>query len=192
LPFTYFENYKAPQIIDKLFWGRSDLVYTYALLYFKKGSKTQTLMHHLKYKNKADLGIQLGEMIGNRLMNDGENKIDFLVPVPLHPRKQFKRGYNQSERLAKGLSNKWGIPINDKTLIRGSNAQSQTKKGRYGRWTNVSEAFLIKDFKTLENKHVALIDDVITTGATLESCVQLLQSKVKGIRVSIICLAVTV
>jgi competence protein ComFC len=192
LPFTYFENYNEPQLIDKLFWGRADLVSTYALLFFKKDSSTQTLMHQLKYKNKVNLGIYLGKMLAQKYSTDTNTMIDFLVPIPLHPLKKYKRGYNQSECLAAGISEIWNIEVNASSLLRGVNAESQTKKGRYGRWNNVSDAFVLADKTKLENKHIALIDDVITTGATIEACVKLLQSEVKGIKISIICLAVAV
>jgi competence protein ComFC len=192
LPFTFFENYEEPHLIDKLFWGRIDLVSTYALLFFQKESTTQTLMHHLKYKNKANLGNYLGDMLARRICRESILDIDFLVPIPLHPKKKYIRGYNQSECLAIGMAENLKIEINTTTLLRGVNAESQTKKGRYGRWDNVSDVFLIKNKETLEHKHIALIDDVITTGATIESCVKLLQSEIIGIRISVICLAVAV
>ena len=190
LPFTFFENSTTPTSLDKLFWGRVTLESTFALFAFEQNNATQKLLHQLKYKNKPQLGIFLGEMIASRLTNTVG--IDFLLPVPLHSKKQYKRGYNQSEQLAIGLSNRWNVQVNTSVLLRVQNAESQTKQGRFGRWGNVAEAFSCLNGAALENKHIALIDDVTTTGATLEACVKLLQKEIKGIKISVICLAVTV
>jgi competence protein ComFC len=190
LPFTFFENSLEPTPLDKLFWGRVTLESSFALLKFEQNSATQKLLHELKYKNKPQLGVLLGEIISSRLNNN--LSVDFLVPIPLHPKKQYQRGYNQSEQLAIGLGERWGVAVNSTALLRGVNAESQTKQGRFGRWGNVAEAFSCKDVTMLENKHIALIDDVTTTGATLEACVKLLQKEIKGVKISVICLAITV
>lgn len=158
------------------FWGRLPLQAAASLFYFIKGGRAQQLIHQLKYNHKPAVGIQLGQSFGNHLKNSPLfQRIDYIVPVPLHPKKQHQRGYNQSETFAQGLSSSMGIPCFAHALERGNFTQSQTRKGRMERMKNVMEAFKLKDGKTLRGKHVLLVDDVITTGATLEACgIQLL------------------
>ncbi|MEL6864495.1 MAG: phosphoribosyltransferase family protein, partial [Bacteroidota bacterium] len=153
------------------FWGRIDLKAGAALYYFSKGGRTQQLIHHLKYSGKKEIGLKLGQLYGKMLLESPYFKgIDVIIPVPLHPRKQKKRGYNQSDWFAKGLSESMNCPWYAHGLQRIHMANSQTQKSRLERLVNVSQAFEVKNRALLEGKHILLVDDVLTTGATLEAC----------------------
>jgi len=131
----------------------------------------QQLIHQLKYKGNQEIGIYLGKLMGEQLLNSGRfNHIDVIIPLPMHPDKQKKRGYNQAEILANGLSQKMNIPVLNKIILRSKKTSTQTKKQRLERWTNVDGTFEIQNVQSIIGKHILLIDDVITTGATLEAC----------------------
>jgi ComF family protein len=190
LHYTYFETYKESSPLDELFWGRVFLKSTFSLLYFSKKNATQELIHSIKYQNNQQLAIAMGEKMAEKLsLKWVESMPDCFIPVPLHPKKKFKRGYNQSELLAKGLSNKLTIPVETKLLTRSKNTKTQTKKGKMERWDNVDNIFDVIHPEDWKNKHLCIIDDVITTGATLESCVRILQQKIEGCEVSVVSLA---
>lgn len=174
------------ETLEKLFWGRVDVENVIALLNYQKGNQTQKILHQLKYHNKTKLAIHFGEMIGELITNS--NNIDFLIPVPLHPKKQRIRGFNQAKVIANGIHTTTNIPINEKILIRNTFNSSQTNFSKFDRWDNVKSIFSIVKPELLKNKHVVLIDDVLTTGATIEACVQELL-KVEGCKVSIAVLA---
>jgi len=160
--------------INKVFWGRVKIEMAASFYVFSKKSKVQNLLHHLKYKGLKEVGPVVGRLFGYDLKNSEYfNGIDFIVPVPLHKKKLKKRGYNQSEWIAKGISDSMGIPINKDSLYRKVDSQTQTKKGRYKRWENVGEIFALSN-ELLQDKNVLLVDDVVTTGATLEACAQTL------------------
>ncbi len=147
------------------------------------------MIHQLKYKGNKEIGIFLGHLYGNVLKNEALfSKIDFIVPVPLHPDKLKKRGYNQSEMIAMGLSQSMKKPIETTSFGRSIYTESQTRKGRYKRWENVDNIFKLSDGHSFEGKHILLVDDVITTGATIEACAQEIL-KVKGARVTVVALA---
>jgi ComF family protein len=170
LPYTdhhlYNENIAARQL-----WGRMPCHATMAMLYFKKGSRTQHIIHSLKYKGRQDLGVKLGQMIAEKLlMNRTHWNADLVIPVPLHPRKERSRGYNQSKCIAEGIAATLGIPLNTSSLLRKKRTGTQTKKGRYSRFENMQLVFSIADADSIKGKHVLLVDDVMTTGATLEAC----------------------
>lgn len=146
-------------------------------------------MHNLKYRGKKQVGIYLGKLYGKELKkSDLFNTIQVVVPVPMHPKKQQKRGYNQSALIAEGLAAAMNAEVQIDNLIKVSNTSSQTKKSRYNRWQNVKDVFQINDETLLEDKHILLVDDVITTGATIEACAQQLV-KIKGVTVSVASLA---
>lgn len=175
LPYTDFHLYPENPLA-KQFWGRVPLHSAMALLYFQKASKTQNLIHQLKYRNQPQVGIFLGRKIGAQLLSSETGKdINLLIPVPLHPRKEKSRGYNQSECIAKGISDILKVPVCSKILLRTMVTESQTKKDRYKRFENMNQAFRIKGPELLKGKHVLLVDDVITTGATIEACALALQ-----------------
>jgi ComF family protein len=172
LPYTDFHLYKENPLA-KQFWGRVPIHAAMALLYFTKGGRTQNLIHHLKYKDQPDIGLFLGRAIGLRLLqSDAYSGIDLLLPVPLHPRRQRLRGYNQSDYIARGISEALQVPIATNVLYRNVSTATQTKKDRYDRYINLQQVFNVKQPAAISNKHVLLIDDVITTGATLEACAQ--------------------
>lgn len=166
-------DYQRDNEIEQRFWGRVKIELVASLLRFHKGSSAQKLLHHLKYKGYKEIGDTLGEQLGTALVSSAEfSTIDVIVPVPLHPKRLKKRGYNQSELIANGLARKLNKPIDTKTLIRIKENATQTNKGRFDRWENVSDIFALTDTNTLANKHVLLVDDVLTTGATIEACVK--------------------
>ena len=160
-----------------------------AYMFFKRIKNK--ILHALKYKNKPELGIEIGEKYGNILKNiDVFKSADCIIPVPLHKKRLKKRGYNQSEMFAKGLSQSMNIPIDVISLQRIAYTETQTKKNRLLRWENVKEKFSLVDDEHIANKHIILVDDVITTGATIESCAQEL-AKAENTKISIIAIACT-
>jgi ComF family protein len=189
--YTYFEKFDEPSALDKLTWGRMEIATTAALFYFEKGGSTQDILHAIKYKGKRQLAEQMGALFGEKLFTNKEKygQIQALVPVPLHPKKLFIRGYNQSTLLAKGLSSSMNIPVLHDFLLRNTHTESQTKKGRFKRWDNVESVFELATDKYKHLNHIALVDDVITTGSTLEACVKKIKEDLPHIQVSLLSLA---
>lgn len=174
--------------LNKIFWGRVQIELVAAYYFFNKGNKVQNLLHHLKYKGSKQLGEKIGLLYGYDLLNsDNFTSVDFIVPVPLHPKKLKKRGYNQSEFFAIGLSQSLKVEVNSKLISRTVNSETQTKKSRFNRWENVSSIFSISNDVDISAKHILLVDDVITTGATIEACAQILVEK--KAKVSVVCIA---
>lgn len=189
LPLTQFHAIKENPL-EQLFWGKVEIEAATALYYYQKKSSLQQLLHHLKYKNKQALGKKLGRMLGEELKDTSfAEKIDCVIAVPLHRKRKRKRGYNQSELLAKGAADALELSYNFTSLRRTIANPTQTTKGTYARWENVAGIFEVVDKDQLKNKHVLLIDDVVTTGATLESCALSLQN-IDGIKISIACIAI--
>lgn len=169
LPFTDFQSFADNQV-HQLFWGRLHCDNAMAMLYFRKGSKVQQLIHRLKYKNQTELGIILGQMIGRKLLTaDAYRTAELVIPVPLHPKKEKSRGYNQSKYIADGIAAIMDIPVSTTHLIRQRETTSQTKKSRYSRFENMQYVFTVCDPEAIKNKHILLVDDVVTTGSTLEA-----------------------
>ncbi|MGM9512338.1 ComF family protein [Larkinella sp. GY13] len=154
------------------FAGKVPVDFVYAYLYFNKKGKTQRLIHALKYRNTKEIGSVLGRWYGYQLKTDIQlnDQIDLIVGVPLHPAKLRQRGYNQSDWFAQGLSETLEIPWSDRALVRNLYTISQTGKDRIERWQNVNNVFGIGDADLVANKRILLVDDVLTTGATLEAC----------------------
>ncbi|MEJ5961375.1 ComF family protein [Pedobacter immunditicola] len=170
LPYTDFHLHRENPVA-KQFWGRIPLHTAMALLYFTKESKTQNLMHQLKYKSQPQIGFLLGEMIGERLIASGfQQNYDYIVPVPIHEKRLRSRGYNQSEYIANGIAEKLKIPVKTKVIIRYKQTKSQTKNERFERFHNLENAFMVLQPMAVTGQHILLVDDVITTGATLEAC----------------------
>ena len=170
LPFTDYHLYQENRVIKQL-WGRVPLNAAMAMLYFRKGAKAQKLIHSLKYNGKTDVGILLGNMIGERLNPSPHySDIDFIIPVPLHKHKLRSRGYNQSSLIASGIAEQMNLPANESILTRSVSTESQTKKTRFSRYENMKAVFNIMKDDLISGKHILLVDNVITTGATLESC----------------------
>lgn len=188
MPRTNYHRYHDNPI-DKIFWGRVKLENATSFFLFIKGSPYQNMLHHLKYRGRRDVGICLGEMFGRDLLEaPGFSQINCIIPVPLHPDKERKRGYNQSQVIAEGLANVLGIAVETNVLKRQVFTQTQTKKSRYERWENVEEVFDVQNPGLIEGKHVLLVDDVLTTGATLEGCAHKLL-KINGVKISVATLA---
>lgn len=191
LAYTHFENYTEATNLDKLFWGRVRLEGTYALLRFKQEGSTQQILHELKYRNNPEVGIHFGKEIGMKLKSmDKFSDVDALVPVPLHPKKEFIRGYNQAEVICKGIAESQGIALRKDLLKRISFTESQTKKGKFSRWENMQNRFRIQGISNAKIKHLLVVDDVVTTGSTLETCIRILQEEFPHAKISIAVLAV--
>jgi ComF family protein len=188
LPVTNF-HFDDKNKVAQLFWGRVQIENATAFFAYNKGSRYQHLIHFIKYKGLKELGFATGRRFGNALMASPEfNSVDFVVPVPLHPKKQKIRGYNQSEWIANGISETLKKPVSVNNLLRNLHTSTQTRKNRYERWENVENIFEVIRPEEFKGKHLLLIDDVVTTGSTLESCAfQLLQ--IENVKVSIATLA---
>ncbi len=172
-----------------MFAGRVRVEEVAAFLYYKKGNRVQSILHHLKYKGDKEIGSLLGAHYGKKLREEARFRcIDCIVPIPLHPKKQRKRGYNQSEWIAMGLSEGLGKPCVDDVLIRTHYTDTQTRKSRFSRWENVKEVFAIQNTDKLKGKHILLCDDVLTTGATMEAAIHQLLT-IEGTKVSVVTLA---
>jgi ComF family protein len=175
--------------VAKIFWGRINIHAASAFYNFGKGGKVQHLIHQLKYRGQKEIGVTLGRFYGYDLRkSDSFKNVDTIIPVPLHPKKQKKRGYNQSEFFASGLAETMKKQTDFKTLLRSYPSETQTRKSRFSRWKNVETAFQLSNGEALKDKHILLVDDVITTGATLEACAQVLM-QIPGVRVSIAAIA---
>lgn len=183
---------EANNPVEQLFWGRCRIEKAAAFSFYNRDSRIRRLIHNLKYKGVSDIGFELGRIYGQSLVKSGFlDGIDLIVPVPLHPSKKRIRGFNQAEIISEGISDASGIPVDSGTLKRSGLSETQTKRSRYERWINVDGIFKNADSDAIAGKHILLIDDVITTGSTIESCVnELLKSE--GARVSVAALAVAV
>jgi len=183
-PLTYFTNYPN-NLVEQRFYGRTPINEATALLYFHKKGKSQQLIHKLKYKGHQEIGTLLGEWLAEEIINSTRFKhIDYIVPVPLHPKKLKKRGFNQLTSFSIALSKKLKIPIATNKLIKIEKSKTQTFNGKIERWQNVQEIFKLNDSLFFKNKQILLIDDVITTGATIESCCNEIH-KSKGVKISV-------
>ncbi len=188
IPQTHFWNDKENPVA-KIFWGRVNIENACAYFFFAKGSKYRPLLHKLKYKGERQIGVELGRQFGNILKrSDFYSDIDYVVPVPLHRKKLRIRGYNQAEVIAEGMAAGLGVELSTRHLVRKEFTETQTRKSRAERVKNVSQAFAVVNSKEIENKHLLLVDDVVTTGATLEACAAKLL-EVQGCRVSVGALA---
>lgn len=189
LPQTEYHLQKENPFTQR-FWGRLPLFSGASLFKFTKAGHVQQLIHQLKYKGKKEVGIKMGERYGQQLKDSPLfQNIDIIIPVPLHPKKKHLRGYNQSSMIAKGLSESMGKMWSDKSLLKTDFSETQTRKSRMDRLENVSGSFSIGHADLLKNKHVLLVDDVMTTGATLESCgLKILE--VENTRLSMLTLAI--
>lgn len=168
LHYTSFEKYTEYSVADEVFWGRLNIENVYALLYYENGNSTKEILHHIKYKEGTELGRFMGKMMGEKLKNHPKfANIDALVPIPIHSKKEFSRGYNQSLLIANGLSEVLGIPVIE-ALYRKSHDESQTRKSKEERHKNVKGKFGLKEGALDACQHVLVVDDVLTTGSTLE------------------------
>lgn len=188
LPLTNFCN-EENNLTEKVFQGRISIENASSYLFFKKKGIVQKLIHQLKYKNRQEIGTLIGFWIGAELKNSTRFKnLDCIIPVPIHSKKLKIRGYNQLTTFGKSISNVLEIPFIEDQLLKTVHTNTQTYKQRVERWVNVNQIFSIKNKSALENKHILLIDDVITTGATLEACTNELL-KCNNTKVSIVSIA---
>jgi len=189
LPETGFEKHENNPV-EKTFWGRLSLESAASCYYFTKESLVQHLMHQFKYKQNKELGLQLGRMMGYQLMHAGRFKVDALIPLPLFPGKEKRRGYNQSVLLCEGIADSLKIPVFNDVIIRPEHTDTQTKKGRIERWKNMEGKFFLIKPEKIEGMHLLLIDDVVTTGATLEACgAELLKTDNVKLSIATLCFA---
>ena len=176
--------------MEKELWGKFPIERASAYLYYSKGGDVKKLLTDLKYRGNADLGSFLGRCMTREMLSSGFFQgVDGIIPVPLHPRKQKIRGYNQSIMLANGISSVTNIPVWNDLLVRTQYTQTQTRKGSYERWLNVKDMFKCTSPERLRDKHVLLVDDVFTTGATLVACADAFR-QIPGLRFSVLTLAI--
>ena len=187
LPRTRFHTDDANKVAQ-IFWGRVPVVHATSWLFFRKGSRFQRLIHQLKYKGMHEIGFAMGQWMGYDLLGSGFCEVDLVVPVPLHPKKLKMRGYNQSERIAAGLSDVLKKPLVTGCLVRNRFTDTQTRKSRFSRWQNVEGIFGLVESQRVAGRHILLVDDVVTTGATLEAAATALLAGGAG-KVSIATLA---
>lgn len=191
LPVTNFFS-QPGNPVEKTFYGRMQVRNGGSGYFFTKDSLLQTLIYELKYKGNKDIGNYLGQLLGKFLVyNNRFEDVDVLVPLPLNPKREKKRGYNQAAALCAGIATVWKKPIIDKAVVRKVYTETQTRRGRITRWENMEGVFAVADDSALKNKHILLVDDVITTGASLEACGSEIL-KVAGTTLSIATLAYTV
>jgi ComF family protein len=191
LPKTNFFE-KAGNPVEEKFYGRMPIKEAAAGFFFTKQSLIENIVYELKYKGNKDVGKYMGKMLGEYLLESQRfSNIDIIIPLPLNAMRFKKRGYNQSAVLAEGISSIWKKPVDDKAVIRKVNTETQTHSGRIARLENMQNVFAVAEPARIENKHVLLVDDVVTTGASLEACANEIL-KVEGVSISIVTLAYTV
>ena len=191
MPVTRFE-YFASNPVEKIFWGRVEIQAAAAHVYFTSGSSIQQSLHLLKYKNKKQIGEYFGVRMGMAIRQCNRfSQCEVIVPLPLFTSREKKRGFNQARVIAEWISTQLEIPVISDAVIRSKKTETQTNKSRIERWKNMESTFEITNQQLIRGKHILLVDDVITTGASLEACALVLQN-ITGVRVSICCLAYTV
>ena len=188
LPRTGFQQDPYENIMAKMFWGQIPIERATALFYYEPHAETANILYEMKYKNHPDIGEVMGRLMARELqMSNFFEGIDGIIPVPLAKKRQRQRGYNQSHELAKGISEITGLPIYNKVVRRTVFEGSQTSLGRWERNENVEQVFELKDASTIQGKHLLLVDDVVTTGATIIACAKEL-CKAGGVRISVLSL----
>jgi ComF family protein len=189
LPLTEY-SFNEENAVDRIFYGRTDVKKAASFLFYKENSIVQNLIHHLKYRNQQQIGAFLGEWYGQILAEDPCLKsVDTVIPVPLHPRKERKRGYNQVSLFAQKLAVHLQTQYDDRVLIKTANTKTQTSKGRISRWRQKSELYVLGNPTEMTGKHILLVDDVITTGATIEACAEALH-RAPNLNISVASMAV--
>lgn len=188
IPRTNYHLFKDNPI-SQIFWGRVEIESATSLFFYDKESSYSKLLYDLKYSGMKDLARFLGARLGRELKkSEFFRDIDVVIPVPLHSKKKRIRGYNQSEWIVKGVVDTFPREVNITSLIRTSFTSTQTRKTKEERWKNVRGKFAVYNEESIKNKHILLIDDVLTTGSTLEACAEVLLA-IEGVRVSIATLA---
>ena len=176
LPYTEFERLENNPV-EKIFWGRTNIKFASSTFYYIIDSPIQHIIHHIKYRGQDNLGVFMGEIMGYTLQTAFEkHEIDFCIPMPLHYKKEYARGYNQASLLCAGIKKTTHLNYNDKLITREVNTSTQTKKSRIERWGHVEDVFTISNKSEILDKNILLIDDVITTGASTEACANILHN----------------
>lgn len=189
LPITNF-HFDGNDTLKKVLYGRANIENGTALFRFEKKGLVQQLIHGLKYKGYENIGFALGNWLGGELKTlDDYQNIDVVIPVPLHKNKLKKRGFNQVTKFGQQIALALNASYADDVLVKVSNTKSQVTKKRFARWNNNEELFAIKNIESIENKHILLVDDIITTGATLEACITVL-NHAKNIKISVATMAI--
>ncbi len=189
LPVTNF-HFDNSDAVKKVLYGRAKTEHATALFRFKKKGLVQQLIHGLKYKGYENIGVTLGDWLGGELSSLSQYQhIDMVIPVPLHKKKLKKRGYNQVAKFGQHIAEALNTEYQDSVLVKVTNTQSQVNKIRIARWNNNNELFQLKNPNLIENKHILLVDDLITTGATLEACINVL-NQAKNVKISIATMAI--
>ena len=188
LPRTDFGHDLYENVMAKLFWGQMAIEKATALFYYEPHAETAQILYEMKYKNHPEIGVVMGRMMAKELMRSGLfDGIDAIVPVPLARKRERQRGYNQSLELAKGVSEVTGLPIANKVVRRTKFVGSQTQRGRWERNENVENVFELVNSDSISGKHLLLIDDVVTTGATIIACAQEMR-KASNVKFSVLAL----
>ncbi|WP_369412168.1 ComF family protein [Hanstruepera marina] len=189
LPVTDF-HFNDDDTVTRIFYGRVPIKHATALLRFEKKGLTQALIHNLKYKGFEEIGLFLGNWLGSELKTiKNFEQVDLVIPVPLHKKKLHKRGYNQVALFAQQIAKHISAVYVDDVLIKTTDTASQVNKTRISRWFNNSEIFQAVNTHKIENKHILIVDDIITTGATLEACSNILLNT-KNVKISIATMAI--
>ena len=186
LPLTNHHRDPLENELAATFWGRMPVAAAASLLFFSSKGKARKLIRRIKYEGRTDIGIEAGKVMGSYL-NKSEifRRVDLIVPVPLHPQKKASRGFNQCDLLARGMSEVLGIPWEPNAVKRVRNNPSQTNLGRDHRFDNSKSLFNVENTEIIKGKNILLIDDIITTGATLESCgMEILESGANGLYIA--------
>lgn len=187
-PFTRVTDISDNEFTDH-FRGKLRLEYAASLFFFVKTGSVQNMIRQLKYYRKSENGLKLGQLYGNTYRETTmASDIDIIVPVPLHKKKLAERGYNQSERISRGIASVFNVPVSVNNLVRQKNTITQTRLSNEARQENIRGAFILKDEHEFHNKHILLVDDVLTTGSTLLGCANAFE-RVKGIRISMATIA---
>ncbi len=188
LPRTDFGHDLYENVMAKLFWGQMAIEKATALFYYEPHAETAQILYEMKYKNHPEIGVVMGRMMAKELMRNGLFEgIDAIVPVPLARKRERQRGYNQSLELARGVSEVTGLPIANEVVRRTKFVGSQTQRGRWERNENVENVFELVDSDSISGKHLLLIDDVVTTGATIIACAQEMR-KASNVKFSVLAL----
>jgi ComF family protein len=191
MPLTHFEYFSCNPV-EKIFKGRLEIQSAAAHVYFTGGSSIQRSLHLLKYKKRREIGEYFGRRMGKAILRSKRfEKCEVIIPLPLFSSREKKRGFNQANVIAEKISAQLHIPVITDVVIRTKKTETQTRKSRIQRWKNTESAFEIRNLQSVSGKHLLLVDDVITTGASLEACAQVLQ-KIPGVTISIYCMAFTV
>lgn len=190
LPRARFSN-DPENPASQVFWGRVQLNIVFTGFLYNKGNAVQKLIRSFKYRGLKEAGIFLGEELGREISRNKDlDDLAYIIPVPLHPRKMRKRGFNQSEILARGIAKVTRVEVNTSVLYRKQYSSTQTKKSKYDRWLNVEQIFSVKNKALLKGKHILIVDDVITTGATIEACATALL-RAADLRISVVAVGFT-